>query len=105
MSAAYLVIYDGEPDDPEAFADYYENVHGPMLWGFPGIRDVQIHLRQGGAGPFLVTRLVFDSLGELVEAVEGPYRATTRRDMDENILPRFHGTVRHVITDVHIPSR
>lgn len=105
MSAAYLVIYDGEPDDPEAFTDYYENVHGPLLWGFPGIRDVQVHLRQGVAGPFLVTRLVFDSPAELLEAVEGPYRAVTRRDMDENILPRFRGTVRHVVTQVRTPLR
>jgi hypothetical protein len=47
-----------------------------------------------------VTRLLFDTVEELRSAVDGPYRPVTRRDMEENILPRFSGTVRHVVADV-----
>ena len=100
MTAAYLVIYEGEPDDPAEFARYYEAVHLPLLWGFPAIRGVEMHLRHDGPGPFLVTRLLFDSVDELLGAVEGPHRPVTRRDMEENILPHFTGTVRHVVTEV-----
>ncbi|MET0831165.1 MAG: EthD family reductase [Acidimicrobiia bacterium] len=100
MTAAYLVIYEGEPDDPADFVRYYETVHVPLLWGFPAIRGVEMHVRHEGAGPFLVTRLLFDTVDELRHAVEGPYRPVTRRDMEENILPRFSGTVRHVVADV-----
>ncbi len=101
MTAAYLIIYDGEPDDPVRFVEYYESVHVPIVEGFPGILGVDTHVRTEGPGPFLVTRLLFRDVDELHRAVDGPYRSVTRRDMDDNILPHFTGTVRHLVTEVH----
>ena len=42
MSAAYLVIYEGRPEDPEAFLKYYVEKHAPLVWAFPRIRRVEI---------------------------------------------------------------
>ena len=50
MSVAYLVIYEGQPEDPEAFLRYYVEKHVPLLWAFPGIRGVEVQRGVDGGG-------------------------------------------------------
>jgi hypothetical protein len=40
MSAAILVVYDGRPDEPERFLQYYLDVHVPLVWRYGGQREV-----------------------------------------------------------------
>jgi uncharacterized protein (TIGR02118 family) len=97
MSAAVLVIYDGQPEDPERFLRYYIDVHVPLVWAFPGIRAVQIeHTVEGDV--FMIARLLFDSTAAAKAALESPERTIAR--VDRLNFPAFTGTVRHQIVDV-----
>lgn len=102
MTAAYLVIYEGAPrEDAEGWLDYYLLEHVPLLWGFPDLRRVDVHVGHDEGDVFLMTRLLFDDLDRLRAAITSPQRLVARRDMDENILPGFEGRVRHQVTEVH----
>lgn len=98
MKAAYLVMYRGEPEDPEAFLDYYLHRHVPLVWEFPGIRDVQLLLGRDGGEHFLITRLLFDDLEALRAAITSPQRARARADMKG--FPAFRGTVHWQVVEV-----
>ncbi len=97
MSASYLVIYEGRPDDADAFFDYYVTKHVPLIWGFPRIRAVEIMREVGDSELFMITRLVFDTVEELRQAVTSPYRSVTKADMDK--FPAFRGTIRWEIVE------
>jgi len=98
MSAAYLVIYEGRPEDPEAFLKYYTEKHVPLVWAFPRIRRVEIERGVDGGDFFLITRLSFDSLEDLRVAIASPERQRAREDMEN--FPPFRGTVRRQAVDV-----
>ena len=99
MTASYLVVYEGEPDDPDEFYDYYVNTHLPLVWGFPEIRRIEIMRGVDNPGIFMITRLVFDDVHDLRRAVTSPHRQVTKTDMAN--FPRFRGEVRWVIVDDH----
>jgi uncharacterized protein (TIGR02118 family) len=96
--AAYLVLYEGRPRDPEAFLRHYVERHVPLLWEFPGIRDVEVGLGRD-SDVFMVVRLVFDDLDTLRKAITSTQRARARTDMLEN-FPPFEGRVHHHVTEV-----
>ncbi|MGH3441595.1 MAG: EthD family reductase [Nitriliruptorales bacterium] len=97
--AAYLVLYEGRPADPDAFLDYYAGEHVPLLWRFPGIRCVEIDLGRDDGGFFMVVRLLFESLDDLRTAITSPEREDARADMSEN-FPEFEGRVRHQVVEL-----
>jgi uncharacterized protein (TIGR02118 family) len=96
---AYLVIYEGRPDDPEAFVRYYREHHLPLVRKFPKLRGLELLLSEdvGEAGErepdrvFMIARMLFDSLDDLKLAVTSPQRAAARADMSK--FPPFHGRV------------
>jgi uncharacterized protein (TIGR02118 family) len=97
MSAAYLIIYEGRPEDPEAFLKYYMEKHVPLVWAFPGIRRIEI--QRGVDGDFfLITRLTFDSIEDLRIAITSRERERAREDMKH--FPTFQGTVRRQAVEV-----
>lgn len=99
MSVSYLVLYEGMPDDPEAFFDYYVSHHVPLVWRFPGIRNVEV-MRTAGEGEFfMITRLEFESVEALRAGVSSPERAAARADMAN--FPAFSGTVRWQVAENH----
>lgn len=100
MSAAYLVLYEGRPSDPDAFLRYYVEQHVPLVWKFPGIRDVAIELGHDGGDFFMVVRLVFDDLPTLRTAITSAARERARADMQDH-FPPFEGRVRHQVTETH----
>lgn len=98
MSAAYLVIYEGRPEDPEAFLNYYVEKHVPLVWAFPRIRRVEIQRGVDDGDFFLITRLTFDSIGDLRAAITSKERERAREDMKN--FPPFRGTVRRQAVEV-----
>jgi uncharacterized protein (TIGR02118 family) len=111
MSSAYLVIYEGKPEDPQAFLDYYVEHHLPIIWTWPKIRAIELELSQDGQDPssttggvFMVARFLFDSLEDLRAALRSPGRERARADRDN--LPTFNGTVRHQAVEIQeVPRR
>lgn len=98
MSAAYLVIYEGRPEDPEAFLKYYVEKHVPLVWAFPRIRRVEVQRGVEGGDFFLVARLSFDAIEDLRVAVSSPERERAREDMKN--FPPFLGSVRRQAVEV-----
>lgn len=98
MSAAYLVIYEGRPEDPEAFLKYYVEKHVPLVWAFPRIRRVEIQRGVDSGNFFLISRLTFDSIEDLRVAITSQERERAREDMKN--FPPFRGTVRRQAVDV-----
>jgi uncharacterized protein (TIGR02118 family) len=92
VSVAYLVIYEGKPEDPEAFLRYYIEKHVPLVWAFPKIRGVEVQRGVDGGDFFLITRLTFDSIEDLRMAVQSEERERAREDMKN--FPPFSGSVR-----------
>lgn len=101
MSVAYLVMYEGKPEDPEAFLRYYVEKHVPLVWAFPKIRAIEVQRGlDGGEGNafFLIARLVFDSVEDLLSAVHSRERAVAREDMKN--FPAFEGVVRREVVEI-----
>lgn len=107
MSAAYVVTYEGEPEDPDAFVERYVSHHVPIIRSWPGLRDVEI-LRPADAedpfptepgGLFMIARFSFDSVEALRAALRSDGRRRAREDFA--LLPPFQGRVRHQAFEVH----
>ncbi|WP_432838725.1 EthD family reductase [Dactylosporangium sp. CA-092794] len=93
MTAAYLVIYEGRPQDPGAFLQYYIDTHVPIIWTWPSIRNVELELGDDGGDFFMIARFTFDSIQDLRAALTSPQREHARADREQ--FPPFHGTIRH----------
>lgn len=92
MSATAVIIYQGFLSNPARFRSHYEQVHVPLLWNLDGLRRVELDWDDAGEIR-LVTHLIFDSLDRLKASLNGPARAELRVDMEQNLVPHFHGTV------------
>jgi uncharacterized protein (TIGR02118 family) len=97
MSAAILVIYDGTPDDPEAFLHYYVERHVPIVWTLPLIRGIVLDGCLEG-DIFLIARFLFDSAEDARAALQSPQRE--RALTDQANFPSFTGKVRHQVVEV-----
>lgn len=98
MSYAYLVIYEGKPDNPEEFLRYYIEQHLPIVWTFPKVRRVEVERGAEEGEIFLIGRFTFDTLEELRAAVISPERSRARADMAN--FPSFKGTVRRQTVEI-----
>jgi len=103
MSAAYLVFYEGRSSDSDAFVRYYLEHHVPIIWTWPGIRNVEVARGVDGGDFALIARFTFDSLDDLRLAINSEERATARADMAN--FPPFEGVVRHQAVELLEPSR
>jgi uncharacterized protein (TIGR02118 family) len=98
MSAAFLVIYEGQPQDPEAFLRYYVEKHVPLVWKFPKIRRIEIGRGVDGGDFFMITRLTFDTIEDLRVAIHSKERERARADMKN--FPPFSGIVRRQAVEI-----
>jgi uncharacterized protein (TIGR02118 family) len=98
MSVAFLVIYEGRPEDPDAFLRYYVDKHVPIVWTFPEIRGVEIERGVDGGDFFMITRLIFDTIEDLRIAINSKERERARADMEN--FPPFEGTVRRQAVEI-----
>ena len=103
MSVAYLVIYEGQPEDPDKFLRYYIEKHVPIVWTFPKIRRIEIQRGVDGGDFFMITCLTFDTIKDLRVAINSEERARARADM-ENFSP-FKGRVRSQAVEIMEISR
>ncbi|MGD8227440.1 MAG: EthD family reductase [Desulfobacteraceae bacterium] len=98
MSVAFLVIYEGQPEDPEAFLHYYVEKHVPLVWKFPKIRRIEIERGVDGGDFFMITRLTFDAIEDLHVAIHSKERERARADMKN--FPPFNGRVRRQAVEI-----
>jgi uncharacterized protein (TIGR02118 family) len=98
---SYFVRYTGVSPNGDAFADYYEQKHAPILRDLTGIRALIMHrpipwrdpyeVKQGGS--FLLAQMVFDDPKQLDLALQSGARARAREDFAK--FPAFQGDVTH----------
>jgi len=102
MSFAYLVIYEGRPQNPGAFLKYYLEHHLPIVWTFPKIRKVEVQRGVDEGEVFMIARFTFDTLEDLRIAINSEQRARARRDMEN--FPAFTGKIhRQAVEILDIP--
>ena len=97
----YVVTYDGEADDANAWLSHYLAHHPAIMGRFPGIRGIMVASRMdwcsGVAWPranaLQRNRVVFDDAVALDGALASPVRHEMRADF--RALPPFHGRVTH----------
>jgi uncharacterized protein (TIGR02118 family) len=105
MSAAYLVVYQGEPEDRDAFLDYYITRHLPIIRRWPGLRGIELDVASEAHDPksthdgvFMVSRFLFDDLDALQAALDSPERTGARADRDN--IPPFFGAAIHQAVEI-----
>jgi uncharacterized protein (TIGR02118 family) len=98
MSYAYLVIYEVQPENPEAFMQYYIEKHLPIVRTFPKIRWVEIERGVDGGDFFMIVRLIFDTLKDLRAAIASKERGRARADMQN--FPAYNGRVRRQAVEI-----
>lgn len=98
MSYAYLVIYEGRPENAEEFLNYYIGKHIPLVWKFPKIRRVEVERGVDGGDIFMIARLTFETLEDLQTAIVSHERERARADMAN--FPPFKGAVRRQAVEI-----
>ena len=97
----YLVAYEGEADDLDAWVAHYVTHHTAIMARFPGIREVEVATRIDWvsalpwprADAMLRNKVVFDSADSLTAALNSPVRHEMRADFAR--FPPFRGPVTH----------
>jgi uncharacterized protein (TIGR02118 family) len=97
----YLVSYEGEAQDFDAWLSHYLAHHPPLMAQLPGIRELEIYTRldyRSGPGIARATamqrnKVVFDDSASLVAALASPIRA--RMKLDFNAFPPYSGATLH----------
>ena len=101
-TCSYLVSYDGEAQDQDAWLAHYLTQHTPLMARLPGIRAIEVLTRLDAvsglpwarANALLRNRVTFDTPEALTAALNSPIRAEMRADF--HLFPRFTGTIAHV---------
>jgi hypothetical protein len=97
----YLVSYEGEAEDLNAWHAHYLASHTHHMADFPGIRELEIYTRLDWVGLVPWTRqnfmqrnkVVFDSTDALQGALHSPVRHAMREDFKR--FPKFTGPNNH----------
>jgi uncharacterized protein (TIGR02118 family) len=80
-----LIALYNVPEDPDAFDAHYRDVHTPIVSRYPNLRDVRLSKLSGVGGRpspyYLMAEMVFDSFGELDEALTSEAGAESARDL------------------------
>lgn len=97
----YLVSYEGEAEDLNAWHAHYLESHTGHMAAFPGIRELEIYTRVDWVSMQPWTRqnfmqrnkVVFDSADALQSALHSPVRHAMREDFKR--FPKFTGPNNH----------
>jgi hypothetical protein len=97
----YLVSYEGEAEDLNAWHAHYLESHIAHMATFPDIRELEVYTRLDWvsrqpwrrANFMQRNNVVFDSAGALDRALHSPVRHVMRADF--NAFPKFSGPNRH----------
>jgi hypothetical protein len=97
----YLVSYEGEAEDLNAWLDHYLDKHIEHMARFPGIRELEVYTRLDWISQLPWPRVnfmqrnkvAFDSPAALTQALHSPVRHEMRADF--KAFPPFTGPVNH----------
>jgi uncharacterized protein (TIGR02118 family) len=97
----YLVSYEGEAHDFNAWLTHYLTHHPPLMTQLPGIRELEIYtridyrsaLKHARATAMQRNKVVFDDVASLDAALASPVRARMKADFDS--FPPYSGTTPH----------
>jgi uncharacterized protein (TIGR02118 family) len=97
----YLVSYEGEADDFNAWLTHYITHHPPLMAQLPGIRELEIYTRLDFRSGLTIPRaaamqrnkVVFDTPEALATALASPIRAHMKQDF--NAFPPYSGATPH----------
>jgi hypothetical protein len=104
----YLVSYEGEAEDLNAWHSHYLDSHIGHMARFPGIRELEVYTRLDWVSGLPWTRLnfmqrnkvAFDSKDALTAALNSPVRHEMRADF--NAFPAFTGPNKHFAMATHV---
>jgi hypothetical protein len=104
----YLVSYEGEAEDLNAWHAHYFESHTHHMAEFPGIRELEIYTRMDWVSLQPWTRqnfmqrnkVVFDSTDALQSALHSPVRHAMRDDFKR--FPKFTGPNNHFAMATHL---
>jgi uncharacterized protein (TIGR02118 family) len=108
MTVSYFVRYQGKPNDPQAFLDYYRRSHAGFIRAFPGVRSAILHHPVSWTDPvpvksdarFLLAQITFDDATALNAALQSEARQRSRADFRN--MPPFAGEVTHQACEAEI---
>jgi uncharacterized protein (TIGR02118 family) len=97
----YLVAYEGEAEDLNAWLGHYLDSHIPTMSCFPGLRELEVYTRLDWVSALPWRRVnfmqrnkvAFDSADALTAALHSPVRHEMRADF--KAFPPFTGPVTH----------
>lgn len=97
----YLVSYEGEEEDFNAWLSHYLTHHPPLMAQLPGIRELEIYTRLDFRSGLTIARatamqrnkVVFDTPAALAAALASPIRAHMKQDF--NAFPPYSGPTPH----------
>jgi uncharacterized protein (TIGR02118 family) len=97
----YLVAYQGEAEDLNAWLGHYLDSHIPTMSRFPGLRELEVYTRLDWVSALPWRRVdfmqrnkvAFDSADALTAALHSPVRHEMRADF--KAFPPFTGPVTH----------
>ncbi len=97
----YLVGYEGEADDFNAWLTHYMTHHPPLMARLPGIRELEIYtridyrtgLRHARATAMQRNKVVFDDIAALDAALASTVRTRMKADFDS--FPPYGGATPH----------
>lgn len=110
-SCSYLVSYDGEAQDRDAWLAHYLTQHTALMARLPAIRAIEVmtrldavsHLPWRRETSLLRNRVTFDTPEALTAALNSPIRAEMRADF--YAFPRFTGTIAHFPMETRMLGR
>jgi uncharacterized protein (TIGR02118 family) len=80
-----LVALYRTPEDTDAFDAHYRDVHTPIVSRYPNLRGVRLSKLSGVGGRpspyYLMAEMVFDSFGDLDEALGSEPGAESAKDL------------------------
>jgi len=97
----YLVSYEGEADNFNAWLTHYLTHHPPLMTQLPGIRELEIYTRidyrsglhHARATAMQRNKVVFDDIAALDAALASPIRTRMKADFDS--FPPYSGATPH----------
>jgi len=88
---ARIVAFHKTPPDPEAWLDYYREIHLPIVRKIPGVRNIRwgnvLRTNDGSPPPcWLISDVYFDNMAALESALESAEMQEAFADTSKFIL-------------------
>jgi uncharacterized protein (TIGR02118 family) len=82
-----MIVGYHRPEDPAAFDRHYDEVHVPLAWTLPGLREYRVSRGDIGSPtgepPYLLASLAWDSAADMEAALSSPEGALVSADVEK----------------------